>query len=730
MRTGIMRKRQNLIARLREFGASAAQFIAKAHLSRCLWTPLEDEVSHAALAAMQAQARAAEDRAQKAHDQLRAAIDALPEGIVFLDEEGRYILWNESYAEIYKASADLFRPGARLADTLRIGVARGNYPDAIGREEEWISQRLALLTNPGQRHEQRLADGRWIMIDERRTRDGGTIGIRVDITELKQREASFRLLFESNPIPMYVYDAETLQFKAVNAAALRHYGYSLQQFLGMTIEDISCGKHKPEVGGDAEADMMSGTCHHRKADASLIDVAIFSRRLTYEGTACVIVSAVDITERNRAEARVAHMALHDALTGLPNRLLYRERVENELTRERGADFALLLLDLDEFKGVNDSLGHPMGDRLLEIVAERIAHCTRASDLVARLGGDEFAVLHTGSTQMQDVAAVAQRIIASVSQPYDLDGHHVRIGASIGIAIAPHDGNDADKLLRAADLALYSVKAEGKGAFRFFEPVMDAQLQARRALELDLRQALFNGDLAVYYQPLVHLQSGEIQGFEALLRWFSPKRGFVAPVEFIPLAEEAGLIGEIGEFVLQRACHDAIGWPAHTKVAVNLSPNQLKNAKFLDTVKAALESSGLPPARLELEITESLLMTPNESTVSTLYALRSLGVGISMDDFGTGYSSLSYLRSFPFSKIKIDKSFVGGLSDNSESQAIVRAIVGLGASLGITVTAEGIEEQADLDHLQQEGCNEGQGFYFSRALPPQEILKMFEQCDAA
>jgi predicted signal transduction protein with EAL and GGDEF domain len=348
----------------------------------------------------------------------------------------------------------------------------------------------------------------------------------------------------------------------------------------------------------------------------------------------------------------------------------------------------------------------------------------------RLGGDEFAVLHIGSTQAQDIAALAQRIIASVSQRYDLDGHHVRIGASIGIAIAPSDGADADKLLRAADLALYSVKAAGKATFRFFEPAMDAQLQARRALELDLRRALSNRELEVHYQPLVHLQSGAIQGFEALLRWFDPKRGFVAPVEFIPLAEEVGLIGEIGQFVLQRACHDALQWPAHTTVAVNLSPNQLKSPKFLDIVKTALASSGLPPARLELEITESVLMTPNESTVATLYALRSLGVGISMDDFGTGYSSLSYLRSFPFTKIKIDKSFVGGLSGNSESQAIVRAIVGLGTSLGITVTAEGIEEKADLDHLRREGCSEGQGYYFSRAVPHQEISTMFGRCDAA
>ena len=724
-----MHKEQGLISQLRKAGATVAQFIAATLPLRSPRARSAEDVS-SEVAAIRELARAAEERAQKAHDQLRDAIDALPEGIVYLDEEGRYILWNERYAEIYKRSADLFRPGARLADTLRVGVSRGDYPDAIGHEEEWISRRLALLKNPGQRHEQRLADGRWIMIDERRTRDGCTIGIRVDITEMKQREASFRLLFENNPIPMYVYDSETLQFRAVNAAALKHYGYSQQQILGMTLDEISCDRHKSELIGDAVAEMMSGTCQHRKADGSQIDVAVFSRRLTYEGTACVIVSAVDITERNRAEARIAHMALHDALTGLPNRLLYRERVENELSRERGADFALLLLDLDEFKGVNDSLGHLMGDRLLEIVAKRIEHCTRPSDLVARLGGDEFAVLHIGSTQAQDIAALAQRIIASVSQPYDLDGQHVRIGASIGIAIAPPDGADADKLLRAADLALYSVKAAGKATFRFFEPEMDAQLQARRALELDLRRALSNGELEVHYQPLVHLLSGEIQGFEALLRWFDPKRGFVAPQEFVPLAEEVGLIGEIGEFVLQRACRDALQWPEHTKVAVNLSPGQLKSPKFLDIVKTALASSGLTPARLELEITESLLMTPNESTVTTLYALRSLGVGISMDDFGTGYSSLSYLRSFPFTKIKIDKSFVGGLSGNSESQAIVRAIVGLGTSLGITVTAEGIEEKADLDHLQREGCCEGQGYYFSRAVPHQEVSTMFGRRDAA
>jgi diguanylate cyclase (GGDEF)-like protein/PAS domain S-box-containing protein len=678
----------------------------------------------------EAEAAIAVLEARKAHSRLRDAIDILPQGIVFLDAEGRYILWNQQYARIYSRSADLFKPGVKLADTLRIGVERGDYPEAIGREEAWLEQRLALLTNPGERHEQTLADGRVVLIEERETSDGGIIGLRVDITDIKKREASFRLLFEGNPVPMFVYALDDLRIIDVNEAALEHYGYRREQLLGMSLRDI----HGPEAAGDVEAlcdghtdDQAGRTWTHRKADGTSIDVAIFQRHLTYDNRQAALIAAMDITERKRAEARVAFMAHHDALTALPNRILLRQRMDGMLSRLRrsGSGFAVLCLDLDNFKSINDTLGHPFGDQLLQAVAKRLSGELRAQDTVARLGGDEFAVLQADVDQPETVIELLERLLTLIGQPYDIDGHQVTVDASIGVAVAPWDGEDPDRLLKNADMALYRAKAEGKGAFRFFEPEMDARVQARRLLEMDLRTALRTDAFEVHYQPLVDLESGEARSCEALIRWPHPTRGMVSPTEFIPVAEETGLISTIGNFVLRRACMDAVQWPEHVKVAVNLSPLQFKTGTLLQNVRDALAASGLPATRLELEITETLLLDRSDHVLATLHALRALGVRISMDDFGTGYSSLSYLRSFPFDKIKIDRSFVHDIGENADSQAIVRAIVSLGSSLGITITAEGIETEDDLAYLRAEGCNEGQGYLFSRAQPVREVAAFLE-----
>jgi diguanylate cyclase (GGDEF)-like protein/PAS domain S-box-containing protein len=683
-----------------------------------------------ALVRARAQAEAAGEQARQAHARLRDAIDILPQGIVFLDADGRYILWNQQYADIYKRSADLFAPGARLEDTLRVGVARGDYPEALGREEEWIDERVNRLYNPCGRHEQRLTDGRCILIEERRTSEGGIIGLRVDITEMKQREASFRLLFDANPVPMFVHAIDDQKILAVNDAAVEHYGWGRARILQMTLRDI----HDPleHVGltdgfSGCPDDWAGRTWRHRKADGTLIDVAIFSRQLTYENQPAALIAAIDITERKQAEARVAFMAHHDALTSLPNRLLLRVRMEELLARMRrtGNSVATLCLDLDNFKTVNDTLGHPFGDLLLQSVAERLRTALREQDTVARLGGDEFAILQADVRQPEEVSVLAERLLAVVSEPYELDGHLVSVGASIGIALAPGDGEDADRLLKNADMALYRSKADGKGLFRFFETEMDARVQTRRRLEVGLRRALQTEGLELHYQPLVDLATGEVGGLEALLRWPHSERGMIPPSEFIPVAEETGLIGAIGAFVLRRACADAIRWPEAVKVAVNLSPLQFRTGNLLLAVTEALEKSGLAPKRLELEITETLLLEKSDQVLATLHALRALGVRISMDDFGTGYSSLSYLRSFPFDKIKIDRSFIHDLGSNVDSQAIVRAIVSLGSSLGITVTAEGVETESDLACLKAEGCNEGQGFLFSAARPQNEILQLLQ-----
>jgi diguanylate cyclase (GGDEF)-like protein len=433
----------------------------------------------------------------------------------------------------------------------------------------------------------------------------------------------------------------------------------------------------------------------------------------------------DITARRKAEAQIAHMAHHDALTDLPNRVLFRERLVKALESVDRGKLAVLCIDLDRFKAVNDMLGHPIGDALLRVVGDRLQASARPTDLVARLGGDEFAIVQTGTEQPFGATALATRLIAEIAKPFGLDGHHVEIGASVGISIAPNDGSDPDKLLKNADLALYRAKSDGRDSYRFFEPDMDAKMQLRRKMEIDLRRALTLGEFEVYYQPLITLKTERISGFEALLRWHHPERGMVPPLEFIPVAEEIGLIGQIGAWVLKRACLEAATWPDGIHIAVNLSPAQFKQRAVVLDVVAALGASGLPAHRLELEITESVLMQDTESTIGILDELRNLGVGISMDDFGTGYSSLAYLQKFPFDKIKIDRSFVNDLSKRPQSIAIVRAVAAMSSSLGMKTTAEGVETEEQLQTLKEEGCTEVQGYLFSKPVPAAQAAELLQ-----
>jgi len=435
----------------------------------------------------------------------------------------------------------------------------------------------------------------------------------------------------------------------------------------------------------------------------------------------------DITDRQRAQEQIAHMARHDALTDLPNRVLLRERLEHELLRvKRGDCLAVLCLDLDHFKSVNDTLGHPVGDELLKLVSDRLRGCVRELDTIARLGGDEFAIIMTQLQQPTDAASLSRRIRESIIKPYQIEGHQIVTDISIGISVAPNDGGEPDRLLKNADLALYGAKSEGRGTYRFFEPEMDTRMKARRELELDLRNALANKEFELHYQPLVNLQTNEITAFEALLRWNHPKRGLISPVEFIPIAEETGLIIPIGEWVLRTACQETANWPDHVKVAVNLSPVQVKTRNLVRVVKDALADSGMAANKLQLEITESLLMQNTFSTLSTLHELRKLGVQIAMDDFGTGYSSLSYLRSFPFDKIKIDRSFIQDLANGTEPLAIVHAVAGLAKCLNMISTAEGVETQQQMEALQSVGCTEMQGYLFSKARPAKDVSQFFEE----
>ena len=435
------------------------------------------------------------------------------------------------------------------------------------------------------------------------------------------------------------------------------------------------------------------------------------------------ITVEDVTARRAAELQADEMARHDLLTGLPNRLLLRERLMEAVGRlqRTGEACAVLLIDLDRFKPVNDTLGHPMGDALLKKVADRLRSTVRPTDTVARIGGDEFVILQTGVREASDTQALARRIVDLIGRTYMVDGHLLTIGASVGVALAPNDGTEADKLLKNADLALYRAKLDGRATYRFFEPEMDARMQTRRQLELDMRQALARREFQLHYQPQMQLDGNRLVGCEALIRWQHPTRGMVSPLDFIPLAEEIGLIVPIGEWVMRQACRDAVTWPAPISVAVNVSPAQFKSERLVEMVMSALSSSGLPATRLEVEITEGVLLQQNDKTLQTLHRLRELGVRVSMDDFGTGYSSLSYLRSFPFDKIKIDRSFVSDLSGKRDGEAIIRAIAGLGKSLGMTTVAEGVETADQMARIRAEGCTDVQGYLISKPVPAAEVL---------
>jgi diguanylate cyclase (GGDEF)-like protein len=443
-----------------------------------------------------------------------------------------------------------------------------------------------------------------------------------------------------------------------------------------------------------------------------------------------IATHEDVTERRRTEAKISHMAMYDGLTDLPNRSLFSQQIANKFALlDRSDKFAVLCLDLDHFKEVNDTFGHPFGDRLLEQVGVRLRDCLRQPDIVARLAGDEFAISPADTIDHAEIASLAARIVNTIGTAFELDGHEVVIGVSIGIAVAPTDATDTVDLLRVADLALYQAKADGRGTYRFFELEMDQRMRSRRALEVDLRRALANHEFVLHYQPLVNLKNGKITGFEALIRWNHPVRGELQPAEFIPFAEESTLIIRIGEWILYAACAQASEWPAEIRVAVNLSSMQFRTQTLYHTIHSALARSNLAANRLELEITESVLLVNQPSTLETLRQLRTLGVRITMDDFGTGHSSLSYLRCFPFDRIKIDCSFVHDLSSKKDSRAIIRAVAVLASSLGMETTAEGIETQGELDYVKRVGCTEGQGYFFGKAQPAEDVRVLIASGEA-
>ena len=510
----------------------------------------------------------------------------------------------------------------------------------------------------------------------------------------------------------------------VNRAMVELLGWKQNELVGRQMVDLFEERHREAFQQHAfpvnRGEPQEAAILH--ADGTALAVEIFGQMIEFDGKPALVMAVRDIRERKEAEARILHMAHHDLLTQLPNRALFTQRLEQALSHAKldGSSGALLYLDLDRFKAVNDSMGHPAGDALLQDVARRLLQNVREHDTVARLSGDEFVVLQTRVTQPEGAQAIAKCLLSVLGKPFELDGQQALIGASIGIAIFPQDADTGEALLRNADTALYRAKRDGRGTFRFFEAEMDARLQERRHLERDLQQALSANLLTVHFQALGDCTTQEVLGYEALVRWNHPQRGPIPPTEFIPLAEECGLIIPLGDWVLRTACREAMTWPANIRVAVNLSPVQFKHGDLPARILAILRETGLPPERLELEITESVMIDDTALALTTLNKLKDAGIRISLDDFGTGYSSLSYLQKFSFDKIKIDRSFVWEMPGNENSRSIVRAIIALAHSLQITVIAEGVETEEQLNILRVEACNQIQGYLLGRPEPADMI----------
>ncbi len=538
---------------------------------------------------------------------------------------------------------------------------------------------------------------------------------RVAEAEQNEMRRDLELIFESNPLPLFVQDPHTRMILKCNSTAMEHYGYTHEEFRQLRLADLIA----PSAGGDVETDGQRSAVRHSKANGEIIEVLPFERDIRYEGKRMLLTSIVDITARRQAEARLAFLAHFDPLTHLANRVLMQRSVIEEIQRARKQDnycFSLLCLDLDRFKMVNDTLGHDAGDSVLRIVADRLAALAGTDDMVSRPGGDEFAVLVRGPNGPARAEAMAQSMRDALEETCAVDGARLAIGGSVGVGHYPAHGEDASTLMKHADLALHQAKVDGRGLVRVFEPYMDEALRRRQTLETDLREALDQDRFEIHYQPLIDMETQIVSGFEALLRWNDPVRGRVPPAEFIPIAEEVGLIDKIGTWVLNTACREVADWPNRVKIAVNVSSYQFRSGNLVDRVREALDASGLEPDRLELEITESVLLADSAATIETLHEIRALGVHIAMDDFGTGYSSLSYLRSFPFDKVKIDRSFVNDLGNKAEANAIVRAIAGLSKELGMATTAEGIETEEQYRHIREHGCSQAQGFLTGRPLP--------------
>jgi diguanylate cyclase (GGDEF)-like protein/PAS domain S-box-containing protein len=684
-----------------------------------------------------AQMLATASELQRSNHLLNTALTNMTHGLCMFDKHGRLVICNEHYGAMYGLGPEHMMPGTPIRSILKARVDAGMSPED---GEKYIGSRLDDIAGGVPRHtETQLSNGKVYAISHQPMPDGGWVGTHADITEQRRAERALAetkrfldTIIDNIPVSVVVKNAKTRGYILVNRAYETMVQMSRPDILGKTVFDIFRSK---------DAEFMNRTdtesIYAEKDDTLYKEYEVETPKsgLRIQGTRRFVVRddkgepkyliAVidDITERKRAEHRIAYLALHDGLTGLANRTALRQKIDEAATRwrSRGEPFSVLLLDLDRFKQVNDSLGHPAGDRLLTEVATRLKSLLRETDVLARLGGDEFAIIQGGDDDPRCAAAsLADRIIEMIGKSFVIEGDEITIGTSIGIALASEHQGSSDEILKMADLALYRAKSAGRNGYRFFDPEMSAVATARQEIESDLRRAIQQNELVLYYQPIIDSRSGKICGAEALIRWRHPTKGLLLPDSFIPLAEESGLISQIGDWVLRTACAQAASWPAHVKVAVNLSVMQFQKPNLADSVTQALAASGLAAERLELEVTETALIESAAECLPALRHFKSLGITIVLDDFGTGYSSLSQLTLFPFDKIKIDKSFTQNLTKRSECAAIISATLTLAQTLDIATTAEGVETADQHRLLRLAGVTSLQGFFFQRPVPRAEI----------
>jgi diguanylate cyclase (GGDEF)-like protein/PAS domain S-box-containing protein len=677
-----------------------------------------------------------EEKVREQERLFNTAVNNMSQGLVMFDAGERLLVCNQRYLEMYGLSPDMVKPGCTLLDLLQHRIAKGTFsPDPL----EYRTDLLATIRQGRTiRRITEIGDGRTIAVVNQPMEGGGWVATHEDITERRQAElerdrakAFLDTVIENVPVTLVVKDARDHRFVLVNRAAEQLWGLPRAGIIGKNDHDLFPKEAADQI--EAYDDMVLQSGDQLFVDEHPLHTPgngtrlVTSKRLAIldpNGEAEYLLGVIeDITERRQAEERIAHLAHHDPLTDLPNRAAFNEYLEAVVARatRSGEPFALLAVDLDRFKEVNDVFGHSAGDALLCEVAARLKHAADGA-FVARLGGDEFTLICDSGPQPATAEALGTCLQAAVADAIEIAGHQTRIGLSIRVALFPTDGADAATLRSNADIALYRTKADGRGTVRFFEADMDKRLRDRRTLQRDLQYAVKRGELAIHFQPQSRVGVGVV-GFEALLRWHHPSRGTISPNIFIPLAEESGLIISIGEWILRETCREAASWPRPLQIAVNLSPVQFQHGDLPGTVHEILLETGLAPHRLELEITEGVLIGDFSRALSILRKLKALGVRIAMDDFGTGYSSLSYLQSFPFDKIKIDRSFVSNLDRSSQSAAIIRAVIGLGRGLELPVVAEGVETQEQLTFLTDEACDEIQGYLVGRPLPIEEYADL-------